>query len=88
MTTLDAKCLQTRLKYIHPMTINVSFSSSVENELRELIKDSKLIGEIDLRLTGQNFLNARGEIDRIARKYGKGYINHIGLSKTSFLQVR
>lgn len=59
------------------MTIKVSFSSSVENELRELIKDSKLIGEIDLRLTGQNFLNARGEIDRIVRKYGKGYINHI-----------
>jgi len=51
--------------------------NSAESELRELIKDSKLIGEIDLRLTGQNFLSARREIGRMSQKYGKDYINHV-----------
>lgn len=59
------------------MTNSVPSYESFENELRESLRDVKLIGEIDLRLTGRNYLNARKEIDRLVELHGKSYIDHV-----------
>ena len=59
------------------MTNSVPGYESFENELRESLRDVKLIGEIDLRLTGRNYLNARKEIDRLVEVHGKSYIDHV-----------
>ncbi len=69
--------LRISVKYILAVASTVQNNGSFEHELRELIRDVKLIGEIDLRLTGQNYLNARIEINRVIKKHGRGYLEHV-----------
>ncbi len=69
--------LRISVKYILAVASMVQNNGSFEHELRELIRDVKLIGEIDLRLTGQNYLNARIEINRVIKKHGRGYLEHV-----------
>ncbi len=59
------------------MEHSVLSNESFEDELQDLLRDVKLIGEIDLRLTGRNYLNARREIDRLLIQYGKLYVDHV-----------
>ncbi len=59
------------------MANSVPSYEASEDELRELLHDVKLIGEIDLRLTGQNYLNARKQIDRLVNEHGKAYVDHV-----------
>jgi hypothetical protein len=65
------------------VTNSVPSCESSEIELRELLRDVKLIGEIDLRLTGRNYLNARKEIDRLVEVHGRSYVDHV-ISQETF----